>query len=313
MNRIIHRFQGKHPGPLVLVFGALHGNETAGVQALEIVGRMLDEKHREHPDFGFCGNLLGILGNRQAYLAGQRFSEKDLNRQWTAENLRRIGQNEPAGLVGEDLEIAELTSLIHTVIGELKPETLYILDLHTTSAEGGIFCIPTDEGESLRLAKALHAPVILDLLKGVEGTLLQYAAEGHLQAGGFPKRTVGAAFEAGQHQDSQSVGRSVSAVLHCLRAAGCLRNELPETQYDAILAEYSAGLPGVTRLLYVHHIRPGDQFRMRPGYLNFQPVEKGEPLADDVGGPIPAPYDGRILMPLYQPKGSDGFFIIRDV
>ncbi len=313
MNRIIYRFNGKHPGPLVLVFGALHGNETAGVRALEIVGQILEQECRRHPDFGFRGTLLGILGNRQAYLAGQRFLEKDLNRQWTTGNLHRIQHNGNTGLAAEDREIAELTDLIHEAIEASKPELLYLLDLHTTSAEGGIFCIPTDEGESLRLAKALQAPVILDLLKGVEGTLLQYAAEGHLQSGGFPKRTVGAAFEAGQHEDPLSVGRSVSAVLHCLRAAGCLRNELPETEYDLILTQYSAGLPKVTRLLYVHHIRPGDRFRMRPGYLNFQPVKQGEPLADDVGGPVPAPYDGRILMPLYQPKGSDGFFIIREV
>ena len=42
-------------------------------------------------------------------------------------------------------------------------------------------------------------------------------------------------------------------------------------------------------------------------------VARGEVLAFDRGGPVVAPMTGRLLMPLYQQQGSDGFFVVRDV
>jgi succinylglutamate desuccinylase len=313
IHRIIGSFGGQNEGTLVLVFGALHGNEPAGVKALEIVFQMLESEAASNPDFRFQGKLTGVLGNRQAFEAKYRFLEKDLNRQWTSENIRRIEHNRASGLTAEDFEIAELLDVIHADIQEVKPETLILLDLHTTSAGGGIFCIPTDESAGLRLAKSLQVPVILDLLKGVEGTLLRFAAEGHFQMGGFPKRAFGAAFEAGQHDDPQSVGHAVAAIVHCLRSAGCVSQDALKNDFETALAAYSDQLPKVTRLLHVHHIRPGDAFQMRPGYANFQPIRQGEYLADDVTGPIFSPHNGLILMPLYQPKGSDGFFIVEEL
>lgn len=313
MNRIIGSFGGKNEGALVLAFGALHGNESAGVRALEEVFKMLNHEKSSNSDFHFQGKIVGVLGNKQAFEVKQRFIEKDLNRQWTLENLRRIEHERSANLVAEDLEMAELFDTVHAEIQEFKPQTLILLDLHTTSAGGGIFCIPTDEKASLRLAKALHAPVILHLFEGVGGTLLRFAADGHFQIGGFPKNTVGAAFEAGQHDDPLSVSRTISAVFNCLRAAGCIGEEDLMSPHDAVLEQHSASLPKVTRLLYVHHIRPGDGFRMRPGYANFQPIRQGEHLADDATGPILSPHNGLILMPLYQPKGSDGFFIAEEL
>lgn len=79
-----------------------------------------------------------------------------------------------------------------------------------------------------------------------------------------------------------------------------------------VLQKSFAELPRVTRLVHVHHIRPGDKFKMRPGYVNFQRVEKDEHLADDIRGEVLAPFSSLILMPLYQPQGSDGFFLIKE-
>lgn len=313
MDRIIGSFGGPRPGALLLVFGALHGNEPAGVRAMEAVFQMLEHETADNPNFGFEGRVVGILGNRQAYESGQRFIDKDLNRQWTLDNLRRIRHSDVATLAGEDLEMVELMDVIHAEIQAFRPETLVVLDMHTTSAGGGIFCIPTDEKTSLRLAKELHAPVILNLFEGIEGTLLRFAADGHLQSGGFPKQAFGAAFEAGQHDEPLSVSRSIAAIINCLRATGCIRPEDLANPYEAVLKRYSERLPKVTRLRYVHHIRPGDSFHMRPGYVNFQVICEGEHLADDVTGPVLAPSDGLMLMPLYQPKGSDGFFIVEEM
>jgi succinylglutamate desuccinylase len=314
-DRLIGSFSHGLPGALVVVLGAVHGNEIAGVRAIEEVLALLDGEARRNPQWPFAGKLLGLIGNRRALAARQRFVAKDFNRIWTPPNLRRISQaTAEAALDEEDREVAELLALLHAELLAGRYDVLVLLDLHTTSAQGGIFCIPTDASASLRLAKALHAPVILDLFDGVEGTLLAYATGNHFAIGGYPQRAVGVAFEAGQHDDPRSVSHCVAAILNTLRAAGCFDDEtLAATPHDAVLRTYADGLPKVTRLRHVHAIRPGDAFRMRPGYVNFQPVEKGEHLADDVTGAIYAPLDGRILMPLYQPQGTDGFFIVEDV
>ena len=49
---------------------------------------------------------------------------------------------------------------------------------------------------------------------------------------------------------------------------------------------------------------------MLPGFINFQPIEVGTPLATENGQVITSPYAGNIFMPLYQNQGADGFFII---
>jgi succinylglutamate desuccinylase len=52
---------------------------------------------------------------------------------------------------------------------------------------------------------------------------------------------------------------------------------------------------------------------MEPGFVNFQPVDRGQLLARDGRGEIRAGESGRILMPLYQSQGRDGFFLVREV
>lgn len=313
MERIIGTYRGSEPGALVIVFGAMHGNEPAGVQALEEVFRMLEREPSVNPAFAFRGKLVGLIGNRQAYAAHKRYLDRDMNRMWTPIHLRRIQQIEPAKRQAEDREIAEILEVICDEVQATRPEALILLDLHTTSADGGIFCIPSDDRASLRLAKALHAPVILGMLDGLEGTLLHHAAGNHFEIGGYPHYSVGAAFEAGQHDDPLSVSRSIAAIVHCLRAAGCIRQEDVDSRHEHILKTFSERLPKVTRLHHIHHIRPGDAFDMRPGYVNFQPIQQGEHLADDVTGPVLAPEDGLILMPLYQPQGTDGFFVVKEI
>lgn len=313
MERIIGSYTGPEPGALVVAFGAVHGNEPAGVRALEEIFRMLDREPAVNPGFTFRGKLIGLIGNLQAFSTGQRFLHRDLNRLWTSDNLLRIRQTESQTLEAEERECAELFALLQDEIQDTRPEALILLDLHTTSADGGIFCIPSDDAASLRLAKELHAPVILGMMDGLQGTLLHFASGNHFEISGYPKHSLGVAFEAGQHNDPLSVSRSIAAIINCLRACGCIRQEDVDSRHEIILKSFSDPLPKVTRLNHVHHIRPGDAFRMRPGYLNFQPIKSGEHLADDTTGPVFSPENGLILMPLYQPQGSDGFFVIQEL
>src|SRR6185295_5769297 len=84
--RVLGRRRGEAPGPTLIAVGGVHGNEPAGVRAarralarLESAGVRID------------GELLALGGNLRALRQNRRYLVRDLNRQWTAENLRRVG------------------------------------------------------------------------------------------------------------------------------------------------------------------------------------------------------------------------------
>ncbi len=306
LERVIGRYTGEEKGPLLIVFGAMHGNEPAGVKALELMLKMLEVEPIANPGFKFCGRLLGLIGNTRAKAQGERYINKDLNRQWTVENVNRIKNASIDSLDEEGLEIKEILELIEKEIEEYQPSKLVVLDLHTTTAFGGIFSIPTDEKESIRIALELHAPVVKGLLKGIRGTTLHYFNNRN-----FDVETVAVCFESGQHEEELSINRAIAAITNCCRTIGCVEAIHIENKHDSLLIEYSKKLPKLAELMEIHNIKPGDDFVMMPNFRNFQKIKKGEYLANDRHGKILASIDGRILMPLYQKQGEDGFFLIK--
>lgn len=308
MDRVIGRYTGHQRGPLLICFGGVHGNEQAGVRALETVFHLLEREPAVNPTFSFCGRITGFRGNRQALSRHKRYFREDLNRMWRPEAISRVRSAHPADLRFEDLELRELLEDVEREIKDYKPEKVVVLDLHTTTADGGIFGIATDDPESIRIAQAMHAPVITGMLKGLQGTILHY-----FNSDNFSVPTVAFGFEAGQHDDPLSINRCIAAVINCMRTLGCVDADDVENRHDELLIQYSQGLPKVAELLYVHRIKPRDEFRMAPNYQNFQKVVKGEILAWDRFGPIGSPEDALILMPLYQSQGDDGFFLVREV
>ncbi len=305
-DRIIVDYKGEGKGPLLVVFGAMHGNEPAGVRAIELMGKMLEVEPITNPDFVFKGNLLGLIGNLSAYKLQQRFINKDLNRQWTEDRVNALSDKDQYD--AEEVEMAAILDIIHTRIAETQPEQLIILDLHTTSSKGGIFTICTDDDASVRIALELHAPVIKGLLKGLQGTTLHYFTTKNM---GIP--TIGVTFESGQHNDPLSVNRAIAALTNCMRTIGCVQAHHIENRHDSLLIEYSKELPKVTELFLRKAINEEDNFVMLPNYKNFQRVSKGEIVAHDINGDIAIEEDARILMPLYQKLGEDGYFLIKEM
>lgn len=306
LDRIIGRYTGPLPGPLIVAFGGLHGNELAGIRALDMLFHMLNVEPNHNPTFAFRGRLLGLRGNLQACRLGVRYLEKDLNRQFTPDNIKRIRATSLEELRAEDRELKELLDIVDQEVADYQPQRLIVIDLHTTTADGGIFSIATDDQDSVEMAKSMHAPVITGMLRGLRGTTLHYFCCNH-----FPCPTVSVTFEAGQHEDPLSTRRAIAALVNLLRSVGSVRPEDVENRHDKLLINYSRDLPKVAEMLTVHPVKPDDRFRMLPGFKNFQPVKAGELLAHDRNGNITSPFDGHILMPLYQEQGEDGFFVIK--
>ncbi|MEM1324632.1 MAG: succinylglutamate desuccinylase/aspartoacylase family protein [Bacteroidota bacterium] len=307
-HRVIGRYIGEEKGPLFIVFGAMHGNELAGVQAVQQVLYLLEQEAETNADFVFSGQLIGLYGNWRAMQEGQRYIKRDLNRQWTSQNIARIQQLDSETLEAEDAEIHELLTCLLHEIQTYQPEEIVILDLHTTSAQGGIFSIVSEELKSLQIAVDLHAPVITGMMQGLEGTSLHYFSTALFN---IPTTTL--VFESGQHIEPDSTKRAISAIISCLRSIRCVEAFVVESRHDHLLIEYARPLPKVTELVYMHRISEEDHFKMKAGFKNFDRIEKGQLLATDKNGKILSPTDGLILMPLYQQQGENGFFIVKEV
>lgn len=304
-NRIIGVHEGIRTGELFICLGGLHGNEPAGVKAIEAVFKMLEQKKMTNKNFVFKGKMLGIGGNMAALALGVRQIDEDLNRIFTPDIIENTRSNK-LKMTSEKKELLEILDIIYNEIKNYKPTKITVLDLHTTSAQGSVFAIPSRDPRSLDIALKLHAPVVRGIMEGLSGTVLHFFNYDNLGID-----TLMVCFEAGQHADPLSEHRSIAAIIACMRGIGCIEPDAMQNNYETILQSYTKNLPHLSDLLYVHRIAPEDHFKMRPNYTNFQAVKKGEPLADDKNGSVFCPEDCYLLMPLYQPKGSDGFFLIK--
>jgi succinylglutamate desuccinylase len=307
-TRIIGEYSQGISGPLLLLFGAIHGNESAGVKAIDLVIKMLEIEKVKNFSFEFRGKVVGLIGNKEAYKQKVRFIDEDLNRIWDRRRVATLLATNTINKSQEERELLDILAQLENIVLDYKPSEIVILDLHTTSSSGGIFTIPSNENRSLEIAKQLHAPVIKNMLTGVSGTLLHYFENDIFQNA----RTTIVTFESGQHVDPLSINRSIAACINCMRSIKMVDANVVENIHDDLLISYSKGLPKLTRLIYKHSIEARDHFRMLDGFTNFQPISEGQIIAEDKNGPVQSPLSGMILMPLYQSKGNEGFFIIRE-
>jgi len=307
-GRVIGRYEGTENGPLFICLGAMHGNEPAGVRAIDLVIKMLEVEPIRTPGFVFRGRLLGLIGNLTAYRQQQRYLDKDLNRSFDVEHLAVIKKQDPKELSSECLEFLALDELIRNEIKSYGPDKIVLLDLHTTSSHGGIFTICRDRKEDLHIAAALHAPIVLGMLEGLKGTTLHYFTTENLGVKSIP-----ITFESGQHEEGMAVNRAVAGIINCLQVIGAVDTNVVENHHEQILLDYSKQLPKVTELITRHPITPEDDFKMKEGYQNFQKVAAGEVVAHDKSGPLTIEEDSRILMPLYQDQGEDGYFLVKQI
>jgi succinylglutamate desuccinylase len=300
-ERILGELGGETAGPTVVVMCGIHGNEPTGVRAAR---RVLDRLAAADAP-GIRGRLVVIVGNLTALQQKTRFVELDLNRQWSPDRVRRVRAGEEDGAA----ETAEQREILR-VLDRLAPELAlpaYFLDLHTSSADGPPFLTVGDTLRNRAFAMQLPLPLILGLEEQVDGALLEY-----LNNQGFV--TLGV--EAGHHDRRTSVDRHEAVLWLTLVAAGLLRREQAPVDLEhqrRLLLEASHGIPRVMEVRYRHPIAPRDSFAMEPGFANFGRIARGDLLARDASGPVRAREDGLILLPLYQGKGDDGFFVAREV
>lgn len=297
-ERVIGHINPGHEN-LLIIMAAIHGNELAGIKAANRFFELVKNKNWQ-----IDTEVIALVGNLAAVRNAKRFIDRDLNRQWTKEKIYKAHAL-PLQLVGvaESKEQAELIEIFQNLDFNSR-KRIVLLDLHTTSADGGLFSIANSHTQSAVLAKALKVPVIKGITRVLKGTTLQYFDDLNLAAIGF---------EAGQHEDPRAVDNMEAAMVLLLRALNCLYAAKKEdvSRFEQLLSSHALNKPAVVVFKYRFPISKEDLFEMQPGYKNFQTIQKDELLAiRNNTEEIRAKQDGLILMPLYQKQGEDGFFIV---
>ncbi|CAN5805262.1 hypothetical protein BH23GEM11_BH23GEM11_01680 [soil metagenome] len=307
--RVLGRHGGRHGveeevTPLLLIVAGMHGNEPGGVEAVQRVFGALNAM-----DAPLRGEVVALSGNRPALAAGVRHVAEDLNRLWTGGRVERLRALDSPPPGGEELEQWELLRALDELLRD-RPDVV-VLDLHSTSGPGAPFACISDTLRSRALALSLPLPLILGIEEAIKGTLLD-----HMEREGKAMLLV----EGGQHDHPGTAGNLEAAIWLIMKELGMLPEqatprapEIDLVQLRMKLNRATRGLPRVLEVLHRHEIREGDDFLMDPGHANFDPVARGNPLATSTAGPVMAPLRGLLLMPLYQPQGSDGFFLGRPV
>jgi hypothetical protein len=299
-HHVIASIRGSQPGPTLIILGSIHGNEPAGSEATHRVLIQL-EKLRS------ClrGEVILLAGNTRALVQQVRYLDTDLNRLWTTTNIMTIKSGKSVQPdTSEALEQSELLPELEGAFARARGE-IFFVDLHTTSAPGKPFATVGDTLRNRRFALNFPVTIVLGLEEQIDGTLLEYVNN-------LGVITLG--LEAGQHNAASSIDNHEAVIWIAAVATGNLRRQdVPELENHFALLAHAAGGKRVIEVRHRHAISPADEFKMEPGFTNFQRVRRGQLLARDRRGGIMARETGLVLLPLYQTLGDDGFFLGREV
>lgn len=297
-HHVIGAFVGRATGPTLIVIGSIHGNEIGGAKALSKLSHDIADITTK-----LNGRVYFLAGNTRAIAKGVRYTDADLNRHWTRHNMSNIGSDEMAKSA-EGRELVELDRILDSILITAEDE-VYVLDLHSTSADGMPFATVGDTLRNRKFAQGFPVTILLGIEEQLEGTMLEYLNN----AGAV---TLG--FEGGQHFSNQTVENHEALVWLALVNSKILKaSDVPYlSKFQDRLAQGNSR-SRVFEVRYRHAISKADEFEMKPGFNNFDPIIKGQPLGRDKNGVLTAAETGMILMPLYQKLGEDGYFIGREI
>lgn len=299
-KRIIGRLEGTQKGPTLVFFGGIHGNEMAGVKALEYVFGKLEDTSEK-----LKGTMIGIRGNIPAQMAGKRFLKSDLNRLWTAQKIEAIQAKQSSEREHEEQELAEIYQLILELLIVQSPP-FYFIDFHTTSSKTLPFITINDALINRKFSQLFPVPVILGIEEYLEGPLLSHMNE---------KGYVSLGFESGRHKDLQAIKNSISFLWLALVFTRALeKSSVPDFEYHYNNLKESANNDSTFyEVVHRYAISSEETFKMYNGFKSFGKVSMGTPIAIHNEREIKAEKDTILFMPLYQDQGEEGFFLIQPI
>lgn len=301
-GRVLGERTATRPGPTLIILGAVHGNEPAGVEASKLILQDLG------PSGLVRGSVVAMIGNLAAYRASDsntRYLHSDLNRIFNLSQIR-VAEKTPAPR--RTPEQAELL-LLHDKLREIRSQArgpVYLLDLHTTSATSCPFAVIEDALPSRRLAVSLGLPLVLGLEEELDGVLIDFASD---QLG-----MVSVLVEGGQHAATESVDVLHAAIQVAMDHLGLTERAAASRAQSRRTLRAAAGAQAGA-VYDIRHREPvaSESTRVPPELRSFGRVRAGVTvIATENGREIRSPETGYVLMPNRQRArrvGDDALFI----
>ena len=297
VDRLIGRAEGSADGPCLVFFAGIHGNEPSGIFALKQVFEELAQGQ-----IPFRGRIIGISGNLWALERGERFQEADLNRLWDEQSTQALeaGTFEPKH--EDHVQQQDIFEHLQAILNN-EEGPFYFLDLHTTSGDTIPFITVNDSLLNRKFTQQYPVPLILGIEEHLDGPLLSYINElGYVSFG----------FEGGQHDSIAAIENHRTFIWLSLLFSGAILSE--DFPHYHLLEEWQEKYKthqNFYEIYFRHKIEPSDTFVMKPGFANFTKLSRGQVLAKMNDQEVTAKSNTTLFMPLYQAKGSDGFFLVK--
>lgn len=248
----VKKITGLQPGPKVAIVGVTHGDEPAGLAALEF----LEDYFTEH-DYP-AGELYLVRGNLEAADRNQRFVDYDMNRLFWEDRPDWV---DPSWV---DYQRAE----------QLKPllaEMDFVLDIHSTSKPSVPFALGIGRADHSRFMKTLPVEFFSHGWVGkVLGSMLEWFED---QGDG-----IGVAVECGWHGDPVTRTIAIQSVKAFLNAAGATNFELEMPPCEK----------GMDVLVY-ERVGDAESFEYAHDYVTLDAIQPGELIAWEKGKEFRAP------------------------
>lgn len=270
-------------GPHVMFVGGTHGSEPAGVIAGVEIHKILNSGGVKPKQ----GKVTFVLGNPEAFVNGQRFIEKNLNRAFSEE-------------ISDNLEGLRAQEFRDYFVAQ---KVDYLIDLHSVSV-GDIQMVIYFHNSNTQKVAMEFSPIGTHLLANAEvipGTLVEEIN----RFGG-----QGFAIECGNHNDPKTVKVAGYHIISCMRYFGLVEYtdfELPDLDIAKEVYTYEV----------FDIIKPQLDFKFVDQNVTTGTfVKEGEIFVNYQGGEYKAIQDLYVVMPDLRPNIKDhdaGFLCTREV
>ena len=258
------RITSDAPGPHVVMFCGIHGDEVSGIHAIE---KMLFDLFGGTREL-LRGSLTMARANEQAIAAERRYVKHNMNRMFRQNYGSEIDKE-----CYEFRRTQELKSVLETCD--------YFLDFHSAPIADVPFLVAEEKAVEF-YSKLGISRIMTGWSKFSSGTI-GGDTENYANARG----ALSATLESGSHFDKASNDVAYAAAISLLSVLGMIeRDEKPAATQADVFEMHSV----VTKEF--------DDFRYAGEPRNFQFVKKGEPFAYQNGQPMKVGEDSYLLIPM---------------
>jgi succinylglutamate desuccinylase len=266
------RIQASEPGPRLVMFSGVHGDEVSGIHALEKLFFDLFTEKRVLAR----GSLTLARGNEQAMAAERRYVKHNLNRLYREEYGPEIDRDSY-----EYRRAQELKSILQ--------HCDYFLDFHSAPIAQEPFLVA--ERMAVEFYARLGIPRIMTGWSRFSAGAIGGDGENYANSHGAKSATL----ESGSHFDKRSNDVAYRAAVSLLSSLEMLKEAEAQTPARAELFE-----------MYAVVKKEHADFRYAGEVQNFEHVAKGEAFAFANNAPLTVSEDSYLLIPMEPQKTRIG-------